>query len=138
EPHPYGNLAIVSDPADAEGTREAVGPLLESGAPAAVLFPGPVVPLVADVLTRAGFESGGALPAMAVDIDSLSATGLPAGYSLSQVGGGPDGEAWAEAFAAGYELPRGVADAFSPTVARTTPAADASLQYFAVRKGGRI
>jgi len=57
EAHPLGNLAIVSDPADPQGTQAAIEPLRGCGAPAAALFPGFLIPTVRDVLVRAGFES---------------------------------------------------------------------------------
>src|SRR5215510_2865227 len=44
EAHPFGNLAIVSDPADPQGTQTAIEPLRACGAPAAALFPGSLVP----------------------------------------------------------------------------------------------
>jgi hypothetical protein len=138
EAHPFGNLAIVSDPADPQGTQTAIEPLGECGAPAAALFPGSLVPAVREVLARAGFESDGALPAMAGEIASLSTTSLPLGYSLSRIGSGPDSDAWTNAFAVGYGLPRGVAKAFSPNTVSATTLADAALQYFAIRKGDRI
>jgi ribosomal protein S18 acetylase RimI-like enzyme len=75
---------------------------------------------------------------MAVEIASLSTTGLPVGYSLSRIGSGQDSDAWTEAFAIGYGLPRGVAAVFSPNAVRATTSADASLQYFAIRNGERI
>jgi hypothetical protein len=90
------------------------------------------------VLARAGFESDGALPAMAGEIASLSTTSLPLGYALSRIGSGPDSDAWAKAFAVGYGLPQGVAEAFSPNAVRATTSANAALQYFAIRKGDRI
>jgi hypothetical protein len=138
EAHPFGNLAIVSDPADPQGTEAAIEPLRECGAPAAALFPGSLVPPVQDVLARAGFESDGVLPAMAGEIASLSTTSLPLGYALSRIGSGPDSDAWTEAFAVGYGLPRGVAEAFSPNAVHATTSANATLQYFAIRKGDRI
>jgi GNAT superfamily N-acetyltransferase len=138
EAHPLGNLAIVSDPADPQGAQAAIEPSRACGAPAMALFPGPVVLAVTDVLARTGFESHGAMPAMAGEIASLSTTSLPHGYALSRIGSGTDSEAWTEAFAAGYGLPRGVAEAFSPNAVRATTSADAALQYFAIRKGDRI
>jgi GNAT superfamily N-acetyltransferase len=138
EAHPWGNLAIVSDPADPQGTQAAIEPLRGCGAPAAALFPGSIVPSVRDVLAHAGFESDGAMPAMAGEIASLSTTSLPLGYALSRIGSGSDSEAWTEALAAGYGLPRGVAEAFSPNAVRATTSAEATLQYFAIRKGDRI
>ncbi len=138
EPHPFGNVAIVSDPADLEGTEAAIEPLLHCGAPAAVLFPGPVAGAVVDRLKETGFESHEPMPAMVVDIDSLSRTALPSGQSFARVGRGPEGEEWADVFSVGYEIPRGVGEVFSPNVVCATTAAGAAIQYFAVRKGGRM
>lgn len=138
EPHPFGNVAVISDPNGLEDTEAAIGPLLDCGAPAAVLFPGPVGGPVADRLKRTGFESHEAMPAMLVEIDSLSRTGLPAGYTLARVGSGPEGDEWANVFSVGYELPPGVGAVFSPNAVDATTAADAPIQYFAVRKGGRM
>ena len=138
EPHPFGNLAIVSDPADLEGTEAAIEPLLHCGAPAAVLVPGLVAGAVADRLKETGFESHEPMHAMAVEIDSLIPTELPVGYSFTRVGSGPEGNEWAQVFSVGYELPRGVGEVFSPNAVHATTAADAPIQYFAVRKGGRM
>jgi GNAT superfamily N-acetyltransferase len=138
EAHAFGNLAIVSDPADPQGTQQAIEPLRACGAPAAALFPGPVVPPVTDVLVGTGFEAYGAIPAMAVEIRSLPTTGLPVGYSLTRIGGGQESDAWTEAFAVGDGLPRGVAEVFSPNAVHATSSVDASLQYFAIRNGERI
>jgi GNAT superfamily N-acetyltransferase len=138
EAHPFGNLAIVSDPADPQGTQQAIEPLRACGAPAAALFPGPVVPAVTDVLVGTGFEAYGAIPAMAVEIRSLPTTGLPVGYSLTRIGSGQESDAWTEAFAVGDGLPRGVAEVFSPNAVHATSSVDASLQYFAIRNGERI
>ena len=138
EPHPFGNFAIISDPHDLEATEAAIAPLLDCGAPAAVLLPGPVGGPVADRMIEAGFESHEAMPAMVVEIDSLSPTGLPAGYTFARVGSGPEGDEWANVFSVGYEFPAGVGAGFSPNAADATTADDAPLQYFALRKGGRM
>ena len=138
ESHPFGNMAIVSDPADLPGTEAAIEPLLHCGAPASIMFTGPVSASVGDRLKGAGFESHGEMPAMAVDIDSLIPTGLPTGYSFTRIGSGPEGDEWAEAFSAGYELPRGVGDVFSPNAVHATMVGDASIQYFAIRKNERL
>jgi hypothetical protein len=138
ELHPLGNFAVVYHPADLEGTEAAVDPLLHCGAPASVLFTAPLATGVEPWLARAGFESHGALPAMAVEIDTLAATDLPAGYSFTRIPSGPEGDAWVDAFSIGYELPHGVGEAFSPNGVGATTAVDAPLQYFAVRKGGKL
>ena len=121
EAHSSGNFAIVSDPADPQGTQQAIEALRACGAPAAALFPGPLVPAVTDVLVGTGFEAYVAIPAMAVEIRSLPTTGLPVGYSLTRIGSGQESDAWTEAFAVGDGLPRGVAEVFSPN-ASTPPA----------------
>lgn len=138
KPHPFGNLAIVSDPHDLEGVEAAVEPLLKCGAPAAVLLPGLAAAAVVGWLCENGCEAHEAMPAMAVDIDALRPTHLPTGYSLSRVGSGPEGDDWAKAFSAGYELPREVGEAFSPNMIHATTAADAPMQYFAIRRNEQI
>lgn len=138
EAHPFGNFAIVSDPFDEAGAAAAIEPLLDCGAPAAALFLGQPGPAVIDRLRAAGFEAHEPMPAMAVEIDSLAQTSLPSELAWTRVGSGAEGDEWASAFAEGYELPRGVAEAFSPNQIQATKAADAPIQYFAVRKAGRI
>lgn len=138
EPHPFGNVAIVSDGGDLAGAQAAIEPLVTCGAPAAVLFTGRVSDAVSKRLKTHGFEQHGAMPAMAVEIDALAHTGLPAGYSFTRVGAGEDGAAWARAFAVGYELPQGVAEAFSPSRVGATTACDAPLQFFAVCRDGQM
>lgn len=138
DPHPFGNAAVLTDAADLPRVQTAVGPLLRCGAPAAVLFTSPVANAVREWLRGAGFESRGGMPAMAVEIDSLSPTRLPPGYSLARVDGGAESDEWTRTFAIGYEIPVGVAAAFSPSVVQATTAADAPIQYFAIRRGGAI
>ncbi|TVQ64455.1 MAG: GNAT family N-acetyltransferase [Phycisphaerales bacterium] len=137
EPHPFGNFAIISDSADPSATEAAIEPLRRCGAPAAALHLGPVAAAVEERLAASGFEPHDVMPAMAVEIEHLSPTSLPPGYRLVRIGGGPEGDAWSEAFAVGYELPRGVAGLFSPTVAGATTGDDASMQFFAIEKDGR-
>ncbi len=138
EPHPFGNLVIVSDPKDLEGAEAAIEPLLHCGAPAAVLCPGPVAAVVVERLNETGFEAHEPMPAMVVEIDALRRTNLTSGYSFTRIGSGPESDEWAEVFSVGYELPRGVGRAFSPNVVHATTAADAPIQYFAIRKGRRM
>jgi GNAT superfamily N-acetyltransferase len=77
------------------------------------------------------------MPAMAVEIDLMSDTALPAGYDWARIGEGDAGDAWAEALAFGYELPLGLARLFSPSVLGADPAPDAQIQFFAVLRDGR-
>lgn len=138
EAHPFGNAAIIADSHDAAAASAAIEPLLTCGAPAAALFCDSVAHGVADVLRAASFEPHGAMPAMAVDIEALASTALPGGYSFDRVAGGAQSDAWVEAFATGYEIPRAVSALFGPDAAGATLAPDAPFQYFAVRKDGQI
>lgn len=138
EPHPLGNFAVVSDPADAAGVKAAIEPLVRIGAPAAVLLAGAASAEVVETLQRAGFDPAPSMPAMAVDIDSLKSAALPAGYTMARVGSGPEGDEWGEAFAIGYEIPGVVGTLFSPNAVQATTASDAPIQFFAIRKAGRI
>lgn len=137
EPHPLGNVAILGASADPEGTRVAIAPLCEGAFPSAVLFPQGASPEVIGVVTALGFKDSGSMPAMAVDIGSMAVTSLPSGYEFARVGSG-DGKAWTDTLAIGYGLPRGVARLFSPEAVDADPAADARVQFFAVKRGGQI
>jgi hypothetical protein len=135
EPHPLGNLALLSAPAGLTAARAAVEPLVSAAVPAAVLFPGIDVPADVDAyLVDLGFAPHGALPAMAVDIASVADSSLPSGYALIRVDD-TDRDEWVRQFAIGYELPLGVAQCFAPS----GPAdEEAEMQFFAVRKNGAI
>jgi GNAT superfamily N-acetyltransferase len=136
ELHPLGNAAIVSNPNDPAVTQAAATPLQESGLPAAVLFTEGVSTDAAQALEAMGFAHHGAMPAMAVDIDAMGDTALPAGYTWARVGAGSEGSAWADALATGYEIPVGLARLFSPVALGADMAADAAIQFFAVLKDG--
>ena len=137
EPHPLGNVALVSDPDNLETTQAAIGPLLASGLPIAVLYPQGVSGSVARSLEALEFEAHGAMPAMAVDIERLATTILPPGYDWSRIGKGNDGRAWAETLAAGYGLPLGLALRFSPEALGADMTPGARTQFFAIRRNGR-
>ena len=139
EPHPFGNLAIVSSPADAPTTRAAVEPLVRAGVPAAALFPcSRVDPEIAAFLEQSGFESHGPMPAMAGDIERLAPTTLPAGYEFERTLDPADAEPWAVCLAQGYGLPQSVARLFSPVSIEIDDAPDAPVQFFAIRREGAI
>ena len=138
ELHPLGNAAIVSNPGDPAAARTAAAPLQASGLPAAVLFTEGATADVAQTLETMGFAYQGAMPAMAVDIDAMGDTALPAGCTWARVGAGRDGSAWADALATGYDIPFGLARLFSPVALGADMAADAAIQFFAVLKDGEI
>jgi acetyltransferase (GNAT) family protein len=139
EPHPFGNFALVSAPVDLDAAREVIEPLVAGSVPAAVLFPDIGIPGDVDAyLTGRGFFPHSALPAMGVDIASLKPTTLPDGYELVRVGDGDDGEEWVRQFAVGYELPLGVAQCFSPVALHADTSPESRLQFFAIRRNGKI
>lgn len=137
-PHPFGNLAVLPGGADEADAKAAVEPLIASGAPCVVLLTGPASAGVAAWLRHAGLEPHDGMPAMAVEIDTLAPTSLPADCTLERVGGGREADEWVEAFEVGYELPRGVGEVFSPRQIQATTDDDAPAQFFAIRRGGRI
>jgi GNAT superfamily N-acetyltransferase len=138
EPHPLGNVAIVSDADNLDITQAAIGPLLACGFPVAVLYSQGVSASVARSMVALGFEDHGAMPAMAVDIERMAATALPSGYDWGRIGAGDDGRAWAETLATGYGLPQGLALRFSPESLGADMAPDARTQFFAIRRNGRL
>lgn len=139
EPHPFGNFALVSAPVSIDVLREAVDPLAAQHAPSAILFPDGAPTADADAyLAAQGFVAHGIMPAMGVDIDRLQPTTLPQGCEFVRVGHGADGEEWVRQFAAGYELPPGVARCFSPVALRASTSPDADVQFFAIRRRGAI
>lgn len=139
EPHPLGNFAVLSTPVALESARAAVEPLATAPVPSAVIFPGLEAPAeVAEYLTGRGYVAVDALPAMGVDIAQLKPTALPEGYEFVRVGSGPESAEWVRQFAIGYELPVGVAKYFSPDSVGADTAADSPMQFFAIRRNGRI
>lgn len=137
EPHPMGNIAVISDPTRPETVQRAVQPLSVIGAPAAVIFPQGVPAAAAEIVRALGFGVEATMPAMAVDIERLEPAALPAGCSWQRCGAGDEADAWTEALAVGYELPRRLAGVFSPRSLEADAAPDAALQFYAVTRDGR-
>lgn len=132
EMHPFGNFFIGDDP-DAETVREAVSPLAATGFPAAAILPRGGGQGVEEALSELGFASAGTMPAMAVEIVSLSPCQLPAGYRFEEFGQDRGAE-WTECLAEGYGLPYRVAEALSPVY---IPPSE-SVRFFGAHKDGRI
>ncbi len=135
EPHPFGNFACMTDPTSAADTRTAIEPLIRNKAPAAALFTGPIGADVIETLQSAGFEQHEGMPTMAVEIDSLAKTTLPADYTLARVSSPAQRDAWADAFARGYGLPLRVGAAFASGAGRDLRE-DARIQYFWILRNG--
>lgn len=130
-PHPFANFAVISQAEDPGATSEAIGPLSSCGAPAAVLTTFAPPRSMELQLREAGFEPHDGLPAMAVEIERLAPTPLPAGYSFAAIEPA-DRQAWGEAFAAGYELPGLAGEQFAAGVGQP------NIRYYAIRKAGRM
>lgn len=138
EAHPFGNFACVTDPADHASIDEAVRTLEGCGGPSAVLCAGDTPEASAARLAAAGYTIPSPMPCMAVDIERLGETPLAPGYEFIRVGNTAEGNAWAEAFGAGYELPPRTGAAWGPNRAGVNYAADTPLEYFGIVKEGRM
>ena len=137
EPHPLGNMVVLSDPSSEATTEEAVAPLLDLEVATMVLYTAGVSDTLARKLVGHGYSQA-AMPAMAVDIERMKPTALQAGYEWTRIGAGAHGSEWSEVFAAGYGLPPGVARMLSPEALGADMAPDAQIQFFGVRHGGRL
>jgi GNAT superfamily N-acetyltransferase len=137
EPHPLGNLAILDGNLDGDGAKRAAMPLLEGEFPSALLFPRGVGKGVEAVASAMGYQSAGLMPAMAVDIEALPATSLPAGCEFQRVDRSEDA-AWTEALAMGYGLPPQTARLFSPGAINADLTPGAAVQFFAVKRKDKI
>ena len=135
ELHPMGNLAIVSSPSDAAITQAAIGPLVDTDLPVALLYSRGASDAIAQSLVGLGFQAA-PMPAMAIDIERVATTSLPDGCAFLRVGVDESDE-WAEAMADGFALPLGLARRFAPKVEGADMAPDATIQFFAVVKDGR-
>jgi len=138
EQHPLGNVVIFSESCDVSVVENAVDPLLDVTAPAAVLFVAGRTETVTQKLNALGFSLIAPLPAMAVDIASLAQTKLPSGYEFIRVSSRQEGTQWADVVATGFGIPRGLARMMSPEVHGVSPAPDAKAQFFAVRHGENL
>jgi hypothetical protein len=141
EAHPLGNVAVFPQPVQFATVRTAVDPLALLALPSAAIFSGTVAPGpdVVAWLAERGYVSQPAIPAMAVDIERLKNTSLPAGYELARVGSGPESDEWVQVLATGYGMPVGLARYFSPAVfGADSSAPDAPLQFFAIRHAGAM
>lgn len=138
EPHPLGNLAILAWDDHDEAAIAAVTPLLSIAQPSAVICLHGASGHLAGVLAARGFQPHGAMPAMAVDIARLAATSLPYGDTFERVVRPAAFGEWTDVLAIGYELPRGLSRMLSPEALGADPADGAQIQFFAIRRGGRI
>jgi len=137
EPHPFGNFTLISAPTNVEATLAAIDPFRTIYLPSAAILIGLPNADVDAVLQANGFVNHGTMPAMAVEIDQIAEVKLPEGYRFRRIGS-EEGAAFTKAFAAGYELPDGVARVFSPE--RISCAADgpSKVSFYAATKDGEM
>jgi hypothetical protein len=102
EPHPMGNIAIVADRNDADITEAALRPLVAADVPAAAIYVDGVDAAVEREIVAMGFHPE-SMPAMAVEIERLAETALPAGYAFERVGAA-DSKGWTEALRCAHRL----------------------------------
>lgn len=137
-PHPLGNFSVTSAGVEAATLETVMKPMHDAGVPTSVVVTASAI----STDLHGWFDDHGyvaaPLPAMALDIDALPATGLPDGYTFRRVESGDDAQAWCDALAVGYEIPRDVAAVFSPVRLPVEPAPDAPVQFFEVRCGDDI
>jgi ribosomal protein S18 acetylase RimI-like enzyme len=138
EPHPLGNVAILAWDDHDEAAIAAVTPLLAIAQPSAVICLHGASEHLAGVLAARGFQPHGAMPAMAVDIGTLTTTSLPAGHRFQRIVAPEVFREWTDVLASGYALPRGLARMLSPEALGADTADDAAIQFFAVFHGDRV
>ncbi|MFO1306011.1 MAG: GNAT family N-acetyltransferase [Burkholderiales bacterium] len=138
EAHPMGNLVIAAGEGDAASMREATAPLVQANLPSTVIFPSGASGAASAALLDAGFADIGSMPAMAVDIDRLSATAMPEGYTFRRAGPDASGDAWAEALAVGYHMPPSLGRRFAPSCMDVDMGSDAAIQFFSIERDGAV
>jgi GNAT superfamily N-acetyltransferase len=137
EPHPLGNLVILRPESTFEEAQDALEPLCSASFPSSAIFLEEAAPEVREYLEGAGFESHGNLPGMTVETDRVTPTELPRGYRFARVGV-EESDAWTEALARGYDLPKTLAQVFSPEALNADMSDDAAIQWYAIYKGSQI
>lgn len=138
EAHPFGNFAMVIDPADAALSATAAAPLMAGAWPSALIYPNGVTAEVAAAIRTMGFSEHEIDPCMAVDLAAVATVPRPDDCQWMRVMDGEGAAAWTKTFAAGYELPLPVARLFSPLAIELSTAADADGQFFALKRGDQI
>ncbi|MBL8255551.1 MAG: GNAT family N-acetyltransferase [Pseudoxanthomonas mexicana] len=138
EPHPLGNVAILAWDDHDEAAIAAVTPLLSIPQPSAVICLHGASEHLAGVLAARGFQPHGAMPAMAVDIHDVATTSLPHGDTFERIATPAAFGEWTDVLATGYDLPRGLSRMLSPEALGADPADDAAIQFFAIRRDGRL
>lgn len=135
-PHPLGNAAfILRGSSDAE-IGEALGPLITSGLPTAVVLMNDDQPRQTEAVEAAGYVFAEAMPLMSVTPSSLAPTTLPAGYTFREVALEEDA-AWSEAVSTGYGLPLELGALFGIQRAQET-CEPGVVRHFGVEHDGQL
>lgn len=138
EPHPFGNAAVITDPADANGLREIAAPLLSPSFPAVLILPFGASEQVKAAAKELGFTHEDAMPAMAIDLGDLNSPPLPPDCEFRRITESNMDQDWTQTLADGYGLPFPVAQLFSPLNIETSSAPDADVQFFALMRDDKI
>ncbi len=135
EMHPLANFVVVHDAGDMAALDEATAPLRREGAPSAVVIAESCPAPAAAALSGWGYALVEEMPAMGVALDRLGAAPVPEGCRFEEIGVARD-EAWCDAFAAGYGVPRGMAGLFGPKAAASV--GTSAIRHFAMSRDRRI
>lgn len=135
EPHPLGNLALISRAATAVDVLRDAAVLREGAFPSAIAFLDDGTPEQLAAASDLGFSPAESMPLMSVTPDTLASTALPDEYTFREVTVN-EADAWARAVSAGYGLPLLVGSLFG--VDRAAARCPGKARYFAVEHDGRM
>lgn len=131
--HAFSNFGMLAADADEGAARQLMEPLRDCGGSAIVFFAGEQSNKVDTIAKECGFETIVPFPAMAVDIDRLTPTLLPKGYTLFRLRPGAElSDAWTKSFAEGFGFPVDIGEGFKPRIEVDDP--EAPLQFFAISR----
>ena len=134
-PHPFANLALVNRIPTPALLREALEGLCEETFPSCFMSTEPVPSESLRILEESGFGLVEAMPLMSLDLDRLEVPPVPDGCTLDRAG--PEQhEAWVDAMAGGYELPRELVDPMGPG-SMFEQSHDCAIEFHVVHHEGR-
>lgn len=135
EPHPLGNLALISRAASAADVVRDAAALRAGAFPSAIAFLDEGTPEQLEAASDLGFTPAESMPLMSVTPDTLASTELPDGYSFREVRVN-EADAWARAVSDGYGLPLLVGSLFG--VDRAAARCPGKARYFAAEHDGTM
>lgn len=135
EPHPFGNLALISRDATPEDVTRDAAALCEGAFPSAIAFLHDGTSEQRAAASDLGFVPAESMPLMSVTPDTLASTELPDGYTFREVTV-DETPAWVTAVSEGYGLPLAVGALFG--VDRGAERAPGATKYFVAEHNGRM